>query len=74
MTQRTTMLAGIAALALLAGTSLVSAQEKPDQNATPPAKQPQAAQQMDKNAPAEKMGRVSKSGTKRRPRRRSRLR
>ncbi len=55
-TQRTTVLAGIAALALLAGTSLVSAQEKPDQNATPQAKRAQAAQQMDKNAPAEKMG------------------
>ena len=55
-TQRTTALAGIAALALLAGTSLVSAQDKPDQNAAPQAQQPPAAQQMDKNVPAEKMG------------------
>ena len=64
-TQRTTVLAGIAALALLAGTSLVSAQEKPDQNATPQAKQPQAAQQMDKNAPAEKMGQSIQEQNKR---------
>ena len=59
--QRTKMLAGIAALALLAGTSLVSAQEKSDQNATPQAQQPQAAQQMDKTAPAEKMGQELKA-------------
>lgn len=55
-TQRTKMLAGIAALALVAGTSLVSAQEKPDQNVSPQAKQPQSMQQMNKTAPAGKMG------------------
>ena len=58
--QRTKMLAGIAALALLAGTSLVSAQEKTDQNTAPQAQQPQGAQQMDKTTPAEKMGQESK--------------
>jgi len=58
--QRTKMVAGIAALALLAGTSLVSAQEKTDQNTAPRAQQPPSAQQMDKTAPAEKMGQESK--------------
>jgi Protein of unknown function (DUF1236) len=55
-THRNTMLAGIAALALLAGTGLVSAQDKQDQNAAPQTKQPQATQQMNKGPAADKMG------------------
>ena len=57
-TQRTTVLAGFAALALLAGTSLASAQDKADQNAAPQTKQSQTTGQMNK-APAEKMGQNS---------------
>jgi len=60
-TERTKLLAGIAVLALLAGTSLVSAQDKSDQNASPQTQQPGGAQQMDKTAPAEKMGQESKT-------------
>ncbi len=65
-TQRTTLLAGIAALALLAGTSFAPAQEKPDQNAAPAAKPPQATHQMNK-APAEKMGQNTQEQNKAAP-------
>lgn len=63
-THRTTMLAGIAALALLAGTGLVSAQDKQDQNAAPQTKRPQATQQMNKGPAADKMGQNAKEQNK----------
>lgn len=55
-TQRNTMLAGIAALALIAGTGFASAQEPQDHNKTPQAKQPQATQQTNKGPTFGKIG------------------
>jgi hypothetical protein len=53
-TQRNALLAGVAALALLAATGLASAQESQEHNTTAP-KQPQAAQPMNKGSAAGKM-------------------
>jgi hypothetical protein len=53
---RNTVLAGVAALALLAGTSLASAQEPQNHNSAPQTKQPQTAQEMNKGPAAGKMG------------------
>jgi len=53
---RNTMLAGVAALALLAGTGLASAQEPQNHNSPPQAKQPQASHEMNKAPAAGKMG------------------
>lgn len=58
-TQRNALLAGMAALALVAGVGLASAQQSQDQNGAPPIKRPQAsAQQVNKEAKgnAQKMG------------------
>jgi hypothetical protein len=49
-------LAGLAALALLAGTALASAQEPQDHNSAPQPKQPQTTQQMNMGPAAGKMG------------------
>ncbi len=48
-TERNTLLAGIAAIALLAGTGFASAQEPQDHNMTPQAKQPEATHKMEMN-------------------------
>lgn len=60
--QRHTFLAGIAALALIAGTGLASAQEPgKDQNGAQ-GKEPRATQQMNKAPAAGKMGQTGKTG------------
>jgi hypothetical protein len=53
---RNTVLAGVAALALLAGTGLASAQEPQNHNSAPEAKQPRATQEMNKAPAGGKMG------------------
>jgi hypothetical protein len=53
---RNTVLAGVAALALLAGTGLASAQEPQNHNSAPQTKQPQATQEINKGPAARKMG------------------
>jgi hypothetical protein len=62
--QRNTLLAGIAGLALLAGTGLAAAQEPQDHNSAPQAKQPQAAQPMNKGPAA---GRMDQSTQEQKP-------
>jgi Protein of unknown function (DUF1236) len=57
--QRNTLLAGLAALALVAGTGLASAQQ--DQGGAAPTKEPHATQQMNKAPAAGKMGQSAQS-------------
>jgi Protein of unknown function (DUF1236) len=61
---RNTFLAGLAALALVAGVSAAAAQNSPqDQNAAPQAKQPNAAHQMNNASNSGKLGQSAQNKT-----------